>query len=71
VQIDKIQKAVTEIYGNFIITHSEEDEICSFVYTTYPGDYIVRVIQKPYKDLVLDFEFTTEADYLMFIIQFS
>lgn len=69
--IDKIQREVHKEFGNFVITHSEEDEICSYIYTNYPGDYIVKVIQQPYLDLTVDFEFTTEEDYLVFVLQFS
>lgn len=62
--IKEIQNEIEGEFGGAPLTPTLEDEISSYIYVKYPGDYYVTVDFPGHYRIV--FTFTTPADELLF-----
>ena len=67
--LEKIANEIADQFGYEIYDHETEDAIASYIYTKYPGDYIVTVNGSD-RGIRVDFRFTTPQDHTMFCLRY-
>lgn len=69
--LEQIQKIVNELeYSELPDCGDFEDTMSAYIYTTYPGDYIISASFNPLTGyIIIDFTFTNEDERLLFALR--